>query len=71
MAGGPFIVIDADDSTFVIDVDGTDKRVNSDHITPAPRLTNVSKETKHPLFDGFDKPRPVPASMTSFSSTDS
>ena len=34
---GPFVILDADDSTYVIDVKGEERRVNSDHVTPAPR----------------------------------
>jgi len=40
---GPFVVIeaDADASTFIIDIDGEEKRVSSDHVTPAPRPTTA------------------------------
>jgi len=34
---GPFVVLDADDSTYVVDVNGEERRVNSDHVTTAPR----------------------------------
>jgi len=59
---GPFVVIDADAdaSTFVIDIDGEEKRVSNDHVTPAPRPT--TKDTvPHPLLDGLDQPKPPPA----------
>lgn len=55
---GPFIVVDSDESTFVIYVDGLEKRISSDHTTPAPRPDDVKDDTTHPLLDGFDKPRP-------------
>jgi len=40
---GPFVVIDADAdaSTFVIDIDGEEKCVSSDHVTPASRPTTT------------------------------
>jgi len=57
---GPFMVLDADDSTFVIDIDGEEKRVSSDHVTPAPRPTTTDK-VPHPLLDGLDKPKEPPA----------
>lgn len=60
IAIGPFVVVDADDSTFVIDIDGTEKRVSSDHTTPAPRPACSHDKKPHPLLDGFDKPRPDP-----------
>jgi len=41
---GPFVVVDADAdaSTFVIDIDGEEKRVSSDHVTPGPRPTTAN-----------------------------
>jgi len=56
---GPFVVIDADDSTYVVDVNGEERRVNSDHVTPAPR-PSTPDETPHPLLDGLDKPEGTP-----------
>ena len=59
---GPFVVFDADDSPYVVAVNGEERRVNSDHVTPAPRPTTPD-ETPHPLLDGLDKPEsthPVP-----------
>jgi len=51
---GLFVVIDADAdaSTFVIDIYGEEKRVSSDHVTPAPRPTTTDT-VPHPLVDGF------------------
>jgi len=60
---GPFVFIDADDSTYVVDVNGEERRVNSDHVTLAHR-PSTPDETQHPLLDGHDKPEitpPVPA----------
>jgi len=53
---GPFVVIDADAgaSTFVIDIDGEEKLVSSDHVTPAPRPTTTDT-VPHPLLDGLDQ----------------
>jgi len=56
---GPFVVIDADDSTYVVDVNDEERRVNSDHVTPAPRPSTPG-ETPHPLLDGLDKPESTP-----------
>jgi len=59
---GQFIVLDPDYSTYVVDVNGEERRVNSDHDTPAPR-PSTPDETPHPLLDGLDKPEsthPVP-----------
>jgi len=56
---GPFVVLDADDSTYVVDVNGEELRVNSDHDTPAPR-PSTPDETPHPLLDGLDKPESTP-----------
>lgn len=52
-AVGPFVILDGDDSTYVIDVDGEEVRVNSDHVTPAPRPTDADN-TPHPLLDNLD-----------------
>jgi len=59
---GPFVVIDADAdaSTFVIDTDEEEKRVSSDHVTPAPRPTTTNT-VAHPLLDGLDHRMPPPA----------
>ena len=56
---GPFVVLDADDSTHVVDVNGEKRRVNSDHVTPAPR-PSTPDETPHPLLDGLDQPESTP-----------
>jgi len=56
---GPLVVLDADDSTYVIDVNGEERRVNSDHVTPAPR-PSTPDETPHPLLDGLDKSESTP-----------
>jgi len=56
---GPFIVLDADGSTYVVDVNGEERRVNSDHVTPAPR-PSTPDETPHPLLDGLNKPERTP-----------
>jgi len=56
---GPSVVLDADDSTYVIDVNGEERRVNSDHATPVPR-PSTPDETPHPLLDGLDKPESTP-----------
>jgi len=49
---GPFVVVDMDTdaSTFVIDVDGEEKRLSNDHVTPAPRPT-MTDTVPHPLLD--------------------
>jgi len=56
---GPFVVLDADDSTYVVDVNGRQRRVNSDHVTPAPR-PSTPDESPHPLLDGLDTPESTP-----------
>lgn len=53
-AVGPFVVLDADASTFVIDLDGEQERVSSDHVTPAPR-PSTADATPFALLDGLDK----------------
>jgi len=55
---GPYIVVDADEATYVIDVDGEEKRVSSDHATPAPR-PSTADANPHPLLDGLDKPKDI------------
>jgi len=59
---GPFVVRDADvdSSTFVIDIDGEEKRVSSDHVTRAPRPTTTDT-VPLPLLNGFDPRKPPPA----------
>jgi len=59
---GLFVVVDADAdaSTFVIDIDGEEKRVSSDHVTPAPRPTTTDT-VPHPLLDGLDQRKPPSA----------
>jgi len=56
---GPFIVLDADESTYDMDVDGEERRVNSDHVTPAPR-PSPPDETPNPLLDGLYKRESTP-----------
>jgi len=64
---GPFVVIDADAdaSTFVADIDGEEKRVSSDHVTPAPRPT-MTDTVRHPLLDGLDQRKPPPATADEY-----
>ena len=38
---------------------GEERRVNGDHVTPAPR-PSTPDETPHPLLDGLDKPESTP-----------
>lgn len=55
---GPFfVVVGADESTFIIDVDGIERRISSDHATQALRPDDDKGDTPHPLLD---KPRPTP-----------
>jgi len=56
---GPFVVLDADDYTYVVDVNGKERRVSSDHVTPAP-WPSTPDETPHALLDGLDKPESTP-----------
>jgi len=56
---GPFVLLDADDSTYVVDVSGEEQRVNSDHVTPAPR-PSTPDEIPHPLLDGLNKTESTP-----------
>jgi len=56
---GPFVVLDADDSTYVLDVNGEERGVNSNHVTPAPRPSTLD-DTRHPLLEGLDKPESTP-----------
>jgi len=51
---------DADASTFVIDIDGEEKRVSRDHVTPAPRPTTADT-VPHPFLDGLDQRKSPPA----------
>jgi len=50
-AVGPYVVIDADDSTYVVNVGGEEIRVSSDHVTPDPRPT-TAETTPHLQLDG-------------------
>jgi len=52
---GPFVELDADDSTYVVDVNREEQRVKSDHVTPAPRPSTPDK-TPPPLLYGLYKP---------------
>jgi len=56
---GKFAVFDADDSTYVVDLNGEKLRVNSDRVIPAPRAS-TPEETRHPLPDGLDKQEGIP-----------
>jgi len=64
---GPFVVIDADSdaSTFFSDIDGEEKRVSSDHVTPAPRPTTTDT-VPYPLLDGPDQSKPPPATADEY-----
>jgi len=64
---GPFVVVDtdADASTFVIDIDGEEKRVSSDHVTPASRPTTADT-VSHPLLDGLDQRKSPPATADEY-----
>jgi len=48
-----------DDSTYVVDVNGDERRVNSDHVTPAPRPP-APEEPSYPFLDRLDKPESTP-----------
>ena len=52
---GPFVLLNADDYSCVIDVNGEEQRVNTDRVSPAPR-PSTQDETPHTLLDGLDKP---------------
>jgi len=64
---GPFVVVDADAdaSTFVIDIDGEEKRVRSDHVTPAPRPTTTDT-VRHPLPDRLGQRKPPTATADEY-----
>jgi len=64
---GPFVVVDADAdaSTLVIDIDGEEKRVSSDHVTLAPRPTTADT-VSHPLLDGLDQRKSPPATADEY-----
>jgi len=64
---GPFVVgdADADASTFVIDIDGEEKRFISDSVTPAPRPTTTDT-VPHPLLDVLDQRKPPPATADEY-----
>ncbi|GAB0498086.1 hypothetical protein MMPV_009427 [Pyropia vietnamensis] len=49
---GPFLVVDRDDKTFVVQVGDDEERVSSDQVTPAPRPPDVdsSQSTPHALL---------------------
>ena len=56
---GSFVLHDADDSTYVVVVNGEERRVNSNHVTPAPQ-PSTPDETPHPLLNGLNKPESTP-----------
>ena len=56
---------DADASTFVIDIDGEEKRVRSDHVTPAPRPTTTDT-VPHPLPDRLGQRKPPTATADEY-----
>jgi len=64
---GSFVVVDADAdaSTFVIDIDGEEKRVSSDHVTQAPRPTTADT-VPHPSRDGLDQRKSPPATADEY-----
>jgi len=67
---GPFVVLDADDSTYVVDVNGEERRVNSDHVTPAPRPRPQTRHHIHYWTDSIS-PRahlqyPTNTSLTAY-----
>jgi len=64
---GPFVVVDvdADASTFVIDIDGEENLVSSDHVTPAPRPATTDTVPHH-LLDGLDQRKPPPATSDQY-----
>jgi len=64
---GHFVIVDADAdaSPFVIDIDGEEKRVSSDHVTPAPRPTTTDT-VPHPLLDGQDQRKTPPATADEY-----
>lgn len=57
---GPFAVVDANESSFVVDVDGIETRINSNHATPAAHPDNVMDDIPHLILDGLDNPRTQP-----------
>ena len=63
---GPFVVVDADAdaSTFVIVIDGEEKRVSSDYVTPARPTT--ADTVLHPLLDGLDQRKSPPATADEY-----
>ena len=54
-----FVVLDAEDSSFVVDVNGEELSVKSYHVMPAPRPW-TPEETPHPFMDGLEKPERKP-----------
>jgi len=56
---GPSFARNANVSTYVIDVNGEERPVNSDHVIPAPRPSTPDK-TPHPLLDALDNPESTP-----------
>jgi len=52
-------------STFVIDIVGEEKRVSSDHVTPAPRPTTTDT-VPHPLLDGVDQRKTPPTTADEY-----
>ena len=61
------MVVDAhaDASTFVIDIDGEEKRVSSDQVTQAPRPTTTDT-VPHPLLNGLDQREAPPATADEY-----
>ena len=57
---GPFVVLDADATTFDINVVEEEKRVSSDHVTAAPRPTTMDT-VPHTLQHGINEPKQPPA----------
>jgi len=48
---GPFVVLDADDSTYVVDVNGEERRVNSAML---PRPHGLRPQTRHHIYCWMD-----------------
>lgn len=63
---GPFIVVDANESTFVVDIDGIEKCINSNHATTEPVPADAKDDAPLPLLDVFDKPRAAPVVHAEF-----
>jgi len=64
-ATGPFVVLNADATTFDMNIVEEEMRVSSDHVTAAPRPTTTNT-VHHVLKDGINEPKHLPATADGY-----